>query len=343
MLDVSSRQAEAGSYTPARDALERHLVWDNHGCLPLRPDDTRFLPQLWRYRESGVDHVSINIGFGSQGPEEHLHMLAAFRHWLAQRPEQYVLVRTADDIERAHSTSRLAVSFDIEGANGIGDRLELIQLYYDLGVRWMLLAYNRNSAAGGGCQDVDAGLQDFGRKMIDEMTRVGMVVCLSHVGERTARDAMEHARGPVVFSHSNPAALRAHPRNITIDLMRRCAATGGVVGINGVGPFLGDDDTRSETVVRHVDHAVQEIGAQHVGLGLDYVFDQEEVDAGMAAMKDTFPPELGYGRGMHFVRPEQLEEIVEGLLRLGYADTDLAAILGGNWMRIARTCWRPPA
>jgi membrane dipeptidase len=264
------------------------------------------------------------------------------RHWLSQRSGDYVLVRTVHDIEAARASGRLAVSFDIEGAHALADQVSLVQLYFDLGVRWMLLAYNRNSTAAGGCQDEDCGLTDFGRRVIDDMQRVGMVVCCSHAGERSARDIMAYAQGPVVFSHSNPSAVRRHPRNISDALMRACAATGGVVGINGVGPFLGDNDTRSETYVRHLDHAVQVVGPQHVSIGLDHVFDQAEVDAGMAAMKAHFPPELGYGQGMNFVRPEQLEEIVGGLQRLGYAENDLRGILGGNFMRVARQVWKEP-
>jgi membrane dipeptidase len=207
----------------------------------------------------------------------------------------------------------------------------------------MLLAYNRKSAAAGGCHDDDCGLTHFGRLLIDEMTRVGMVVCCSHLGSRSAQEVLEYAPGQVIFSHSNPSAVRPHPRNISDALMRACAAKGGVVGINGVGPFLGDNDTRSETFVRHVDYAEQLIGPQHVALGLDHVFDQAVVDAGMAAMKGLFPPELGYDKGMNFVQPEQLEAIVDGLLRLGYAEENLRAILGGNLMRIARQVWKEPA
>ena len=327
----------------ARALVEDALVWDNHGCLPMRPHDESFLPQLARYRRAGVDHVSLNVGFGDMGIEAHVRMIATLRHWLSMHPDEYLLVQTVADVERAHSGGRLGVSFDIEGANAIDDQLSLVSLYHSLGVRWMLIAYNRNNRAGGGCQDNDTGLTDFGRRMIDEMQRVGMVLCLSHCGERTARDALAHASGPVVFSHSNPAAVRAHPRNISDGLMLACAATGGVVGINGVGPFLGDNDTRSETIVRHIDYAVQLIGPRHVALGLDFVFDQAEVDAEMAKMKHIFPPEFGYGRGMNFVPPEQLEEIVEGLFRLGYADADLRGVLGLNLLRIARQVWKVPA
>jgi membrane dipeptidase len=269
----------------ALDIIQGCLVWDNHGCMPLRPLDTSFLPQLARCRAAGFDHISLNVGFGDDSIEQHLRMIASFRHWLGQRASDYTLVRTVDDIESARNSGKLAVSFDIEGANAVADQISLVQLYYDLGVRWMLLAYNRNSAAAGGCQDDDCGLTDFGRRLIDEMTRVGMVVCCSHLGSRSAQEVLEYAPGPVIFSHSNPSAVRPHPRNISDALMRACAAKGGVVGINGVGPFLGDNDTRSDTFVRHVDYAVQMIGPQHVALGLDHVFDQAEVDAGMAAMK----------------------------------------------------------
>ncbi len=327
---------------PARRLLDDALVWDNHGCLPMRPHDEGFLPQLARYRRAGVDHVSLNVGFGEMGIEAHVRMIAALRRWLSMRPDEYLLVQTPADIAKAKTSGRLGISFDIEGANAIEDQLSLVSLYHSLGVRWMLLAYNRNNRAGGGCQDDDCGLTPFGRRLIEEMQRVGMVLCLSHCGERTARDALAHASGPVVFSHSNPAAVRAHPRNISDDLMRACAATGGVVGINGVGPFLGDNDTRSETVVRHIDHAVQLLGPAHVSLGLDYVFDQAEIDAEIGKMKDTFPPELGYGRGMNFVPPEQLEEIVEGLLRRGYAESDLRALLGLNLLRVAEQVWKAP-
>lgn len=326
----------------ARKIIDSCLVWDNHGCLPLRPQDDSFLPQLSRYRAAGIDHISLNIGFGDDGIEKHIRMIAAFRQWIAQRADQYVLVRSVQDIEQARATGRLAVSFDIEGANAVGDQASLVQLYFDLGVRWMLLAYNRNNLAAGGCLDEDIGLTDFGRRLIDEMNRVGMVVCCSHGGDRTARDVMAYAQGPVIFSHSNPNSVRKHPRNISDELMRQCAKTGGVVGINGVGPFLGDNDVRSDTFVRHLDYAVQLIGPEHVALGLDFVFDQAEVDAGMAEMKHIFPPELGFSNGMNFVKPEQLEEIVEGLIRLGYLEHDLQAILGGNLMRVAKQVWKTP-
>jgi membrane dipeptidase len=237
------------------------------------------------------------------------------------------------------------VGFDIEGANAVGDQLSLVQAYHALGVRWMLLAYNRNNLAGGGCQDDDPGLSGFGRALIAEMERVGIVLCLSHTGHRTARDALALATRPVIFSHSNPAAVHAHPRNIPDELIRACAATGGVIGINGVGSFLGrvdgGSDLRSETFARHIDHVVQLVGPAHVSIALDYVFDMGELETYFEKMKHTFPPEMGYSARPGFVPPEQLAEIVQVLMNQGYREADLALILGGNLMRVARQVWKP--
>jgi membrane dipeptidase len=316
------------------------LVWDNHGCMPLRPDDESFLPQLARYHNSGVDVVSLNVGFDAVPWENTSRMLAQFRHWLRQRPESYVLVEKVADIERARRNCKLAVTFDIEGGSALDGHLSLVEQYYDLGVRWMLIAYNRNNLLGGGCKDEDGGLTAFGRQVIVEMARVGMVVCCTHTGFRTTMEVMEYSKNPVIFSHSNPLGVWRHRRNIRDEAIKACAATGGVVGINGIGFFLGQNDSRAETFVRHIDYVVQLVGPQHVGLGLDYVFDEQELADFVAANPQTFPPdEYGGGRPA-LVRPEQIPPIAEHLMRLGYSAEDLRAILGGNHLRIAHQVWR---
>lgn len=326
----------------AKSLIASSLVWDNHGCMPLRPFDEDFLPQLELYRSSGVDVAMLNIGFGEQGVEEPVRMLAHFRRWIAAHGDRYLLIETVDDIRRAGETGRLAIAFDIEGANAIADQLSLISLYYDLGVRWMLMAYNRNNRVGGGCQDEDQGLTAFGREVLDEMARVGMVACCSHTGYRTAREVLEYSRSPVIFSHSNPRGLCAHPRNIPDDLMLGCARTGGVVCLNGVGIFLGDNDASTEAYFRHMDYAVQLIGAEHVGIGLDYVFDTGEIDEYLAKMKHMFPAELGYQAdgGFRCVSPAQIAPLVELMLRAGYSEADIQRILGTNLLRVAAAVWK---
>ncbi|MFV1988875.1 MAG: dipeptidase [Gemmatimonadota bacterium] len=319
---------------------DRTIVWDNHACMPLDPDDTTFLPQLQRYRDSGVDVVSLNVGFDALGAELAPQMLATMRSWLAERADAYALATSVASIEAAGHEGKLAVCFDLEGGTALDGRLDRVQRFYDLGVRWMLIAYNRNNALGGGCQDEDGGLTEFGRKVVAEMARVGMVTCCSHTGERTSYDVIEAASNPVILSHSNPRALVDHPRNVSDDLMRAVAATGGVVGIVGNGIFLGDNDISTGAVVRHIDYAVQLIGPDHVGLGLDYVFDLSELEKYVKSQAETFPARFGYDREFLFVEPEQTPMIAERLVELGYSQDAVASILGGNWMRVARRVWK---
>lgn len=336
-----STEVEVGTSSRVMALMSRSLVWDNHACMPLRPHDASFLPQLERHRAVGTNVVMLNVGFGEQGIEEHIRMLASMRDWLARHADHFRLIESIDDIEAARDAGQLAVGFDIEGANAIADQLSLVRLYRDLGVRWMLIAYNRNNRAGGGCQDDDCGLTEFGRRMIDAMDEVGMVLCCTHSGYRTAREAMAYAKGPTIFSHSNANALRNHPRNIGDDLIRGCAAKGGVVGINGVALFLNENnDASSQALACHVDYVAQLVGPQHVGLGLDFVFDRQELDDYLEKMAPTFPAAFGYRAGIRLAQPEYIPGVVENLLRRGYRDDDIQAILGGNWMRVARATWK---
>ncbi len=313
------------------------LIWDNHACMPLRPEDPSFLPQLERVRAAGVKVVSLNVGYGPHSIETHFRMLAQFRAWIKQNTDQYLLGRTVDDVRNAESDGRLVIFFDIEGMGAIDNQIDLLGLYYELGVRWTLIAYNRNNLVGGGCYDDDSGLTDFGRQVIDEMNRIGMVLCCSHTGERTVLEAIDHSVDPVIFSHSNPRAVFSHTRNISDALIKACAAKGGVIGINGIGPFLTNEIAASADVIRNIDYVVQLVGPDHVGIGLDFVFDKAELEEAFLTQKETFPdvPDK-----LSFVGPEMIPEIADGLGRLGYADGDLAAIMGGNWLRIAEQVWK---
>jgi len=323
----------------ARRLLDTSLVWDNHGCMPLRSADTKFLPQLVRYVKAGVKVVGLNVAFDGVPWDQTAPMLAHFRRWIGRHPRRYRLVGTVAGIRQARRDGCLGIFFDIEGGSALNGQLAMVELYRDLGVRWMLIAYNKNNLLGGGCQDVDKGLTAFGRRVVREMERVGMTVCCSHTGFRTTMDVMRLASRPVIFSHSNPLAVWQHKRNIRDEAIRACAETGGVVGINGVGLFLGENDNRPETVVRHIDHVAQLVGPDHVGLGLDFVFDSSELDDFLRANPQMFPPEDGYARGVRMVAPESLLGITDGLLKRGYTATHVRKILGGNFLRVAEATW----
>ncbi len=315
------------------------VIWDNHACLPLRADET-FLPQLERYRNAGVTVVSVNVGFADIPWEDHLRVLSFMRRWIAGRPDKYRLVSSVDDVNMCRSEGRLGIVFDIEGMSPLRHHISLVQTFYELGVRWMLIAYNRSNCAGGGCLDDDKGLTAIGRAIIDEMERVGMVLCLSHTGQRTAMEAIEYSHNPTIFSHSNPFGATRHTRNIPDSLICACARKGGVIGLSGIGPFLGSDAEPVKHLLRQIRHVIDLVGASHVGLGLDYVFDLQELRGFVQSDPSLFPPGVGQDGAMVMVAPEEIAAIAEGLARDNLSDSQIRGILGENWLRLAVQVWR---
>ena len=327
-------------------ALHRDaLVWDSHACMPLHPDAD--LGALARHRAAGVDFVSINVGMDMNPLAQILTTIASFRAQLERRADLFVAVGDARDVERAKALGKLAVAFDLEGGVPLCERPEMVRLFYDLGVRQIHLAYNRNNSIGGGCYDDDVPLSALGRRIVRAINDAGMLMDCSHTGYRTSMDIMAASRAPVIFSHANPRALADNGRNIRDDQIDACVATGGVVCVNGVGRFLGDPEARTEAIVRHVDYLVQRVGALHVGLGIDYEYDQGLNDTPPGLERaHWWPPAHGYGpegARIRIAAPEQFPEITAGLLDLGYREAAVRSILGANMLRLARQVWRPRA
>ena len=319
----------------AQQIHNRSLVWDTHACFPLKPNSD--LTELKRYQSSGVNFVSLNIGMDMDTFENVIQVLARFRSYIASHPEEYVLALTVKDIREAKEAGKLAIAFDLEGSEPLLGNLNMISFYYDLGVRQMLLAYNKDNRASGGCMEGQIGLTDFGRDVIREMNRVGMVVDVSHMGYRATLEAFEVSSMPVIFSHSNPNGLRKHARNISDEQIKACAQTGGVVGINGIGDFLGG--TSSELIVQNIEYVMNLVGPEHVGIGLDYVVDKQELLEYIEGHPDVFPPEK-FKDYLSFVEPEQIPEFTELLHQKGYSEQVINGVLGGNFLRVAEQVWK---
>jgi membrane dipeptidase len=319
----------------AQQIHDRSLIWDTHACFPLKPNSD--LSELKRYRDSGVNFVSLNIGMDMDSFENVIQVLACFRNHIAAHPDDYVLALTVQDILKAKESGRLAIAFDLEGSDPLLGNLNLISFYYDLGVRQMLLAYNKDNRASGGCMEGKIGLTDFGKNVIREMNRVGMVVDVSHMGYLATMEAFEISTAPVIFSHSNPKGLREHARNISDEQIRACAKTGGVIGINGIGDFLGG--TSSELIVENIEYVMNLVGPEHVGIGLDYVVDKQELVDYIEGHPDVFPPDK-FKDYLSFVEPEQFPEFTELLYKKGYSGQVISGILGGNFLRVAKEVWK---
>jgi membrane dipeptidase len=325
----------------ADNHLAAAFAWEQHCCLPLKADCD--IAPLDRYRQVGVGYVSVNVGFAPHGLDDTMRVLSSWRRQVLTS-DSFALVGTADDLVADQQSGRLVVAFDLEDTNPLGGEISMVQTYYDLGVRSMLLTYNGENLAGFGCHAPrDDGLTGFGRDVVDEMNRVGMMVDVSHCGYRTCMDAIERSSAPVIFSHSSMRGVWEHDRNIRDDQVRACAATGGVIGINGVGIFLGDNDASPSAMARHIDYAVQLVGPGHVGIGTDFVFDTDDLNEELTRNTQIFPAGYQHWDGYKFLAPEELPAVEAELDGLGYSADDIAAIMGGNFLRVAKAVWKPAA
>ena len=313
------------------------LVWDN--TVPWRDyGDTQRREQcLPRMQASGHNVVSLTLAGDRNCLSDTVHKIARERRYFLSQPERYVLVGRANDIRQAKADGRLAVVFHFQGSNPLDNDPNMVELYYRLGVRHILLVYNLKNPVGDGCKErTDAGLSRFGESLVREMNRVGMMVDCSHTGFETSMDVMSLSSQPVVFSHSNARAVNDHPRNLRDAQIDACAATGGVIGINGVGIFLGDNDCSSANQLRHIDYIADRVGPRHVGYASDYLYHRE-----VTSPSPWNPPHAGDvpWPEINYAEPEQLPHLTEALLRRGYSDEQVIGILGENWLRVAEQVW----
>jgi membrane dipeptidase len=285
--------------------------------------------------------LSLTIAGDDHTIGQAMARVAAARSRIAREPG-VVLAESVDDILAAQAAGKLALTLHFEGTRCFERNLDVVEAFYRLGVRHTLLAFNASNSAGGGCAEKqDGGLTAFGRRLIAEMERVGMMLDLSHVGARTSLEAIEAATRPVVFSHSNAAAVTPHYRNLTDEQIRACAATGGLVGLSGSSDYLGDATASTAAMFRHLDHIVELVGVDHVGLGLDLVFDAEAVSNFARARADEWPQARDPAwPGFRYARPAQLVELVGLMLDHDYRESHIAKFLGGNHLRVARAVWK---
>lgn len=335
MLDVTAPCS--GISEAARHLYADTLVWDNHSGFEPSPSADLSILDCWQ--AAGVDYLSVGVGYDGLTWQQTLKNIGAFLTWIEKHADRFTLAQRAGDILNAKREGKMAIGFDVEGMNALDGETYLVSLFYRLGVRQMLFAYNRSNLTGGGCHDDDDGLTELGRHVIEEMNRVGMVVDCTHTGYRTTMEVMEMSSQPVIFSHSNPKALHAHGRNIEDDQIHACARTGGVVGINGIGLFLSDRQAPTKSIVDCICYVAELVGPDHVGIGLDHTTTLNELNVQNPAL---WPVAEGYGVGgpSRSADPSQLLEVTHLLLKRGWSEADIRKVLGGNFFRVASYVWK---
>ncbi|WP_370616852.1 dipeptidase [Mumia sp. Pv 4-285] len=338
-----------------RTALAKALVFDGHNDLAwecraeaaystdgLGADAPhgRFHTDVPRLRRGGVGAQFWSVFVptrikGADAVTATLEQIDFVHRLVADYPDDFRLARTGDDVRAAWAEGRIASLLGAEGGHCIDDSLAVLRNYARLGVAYMTLTHNDNTAWADSATDepVHGGLTDVGREVVREMNRLGMLVDLSHVSPATMEDALDVTSAPVVFSHSSCRAVSDHPRNVPDDVLYRVRKNGGVVMIAFVPSFLNEEWARwrqggnvgpepvvsVDDVVAHVEHARVVMGVEHVGLGGDY---------------DGF---VSFPRGLEDVAT--YPRILEALAARGWTADELSALAGGNVLRVLDAAW----
>ena len=301
---------------------------------PVKGEDSNHV-DLPRIKEGGLDAAFFSIYMpgtitGPEAVKRSLILIDHVRSLAEQHPNEIVLATTAAEVRAAHKAGKFAALMGMEGGHMIDDSLAVLRDYQRLGVRYLTLSHsvNTNWSDSSGDKPLHNGLTDFGKDVVRELNRLGMLVDISHVSDKTFWDAMETSKAPLVASHSSMRAISGHPRNMTDDMIRALGGKGGVVMINYSRSFLSEELYQAglnkvplaqrptvswEKIVEHIDHAVKLVGATHVGLGSD--FDGTDVPDGMDDVS-------------------MLPKITARLLEMNYSEPDVKNILGENILRL---------
>jgi membrane dipeptidase len=313
------------------------LLWDQHLCLPLQTD-TDVAP-LNRYQRAGGALVSVNVGYSPHSLNDTLALLRHYRQAVEAQPT-LELASTVADVAAITKAGRIAVVFDLEDSRPLDDDLDNLHVLADLGVRTLLPTYNHANRAGSGCLDTDdTGLTAWGRAIVEELNRVGIIPDGSHCSARTGLDMCETSTRPVIYSHSCMKAIWDHPRNISDEQARACAATGGVIGITGVGIFLGPNTPTLEAMTRHLEYAIDLVGIDHVGISSDFSFDYADFIAELTRNPHMFDDSYTRWGPIQWMAPETLLTLDAYLKGRGWTSTDIRAVLAANFLRVAQSAW----
>jgi membrane dipeptidase len=331
--------------------MERAVVIDMLSplTLDLRPESYAgklTAEQVAMFRAAGVTafHQSIGVG-GPTAYDDGLQFLAGWNGFVARNGELLTLVDTVEDIDRAKAAKKVAVIMGLQNAEQFRQVSDVLA-FRQMGLRCAQLTYNTQNLLGSGSTErVDGGVTDYGAEIIREMNKLGVLVDVSHCGERTTLDAIEISSGPIAITHSNCRALNNHPRLKSDEAIRKLAAKGGVMGITGVRNFVkGSEPTSIEDVVNHIDHVVKLVGIDHVGIGTDSdLLGYDRLPVEMYRMiKSGYKSSYAFRDKIDtdgFNNPDKMFSLTDALLRRGYSEANIIAVLGGNFRRLLGTVW----
>jgi membrane dipeptidase len=337
----------------ARTLIDEHIVVDSHSdyAVQLYREHCNGMTTAMRdlhipsLQAGGVNLEVLTVGgdftLGQLDLRETLTTLRIIEAARREIIEQdHVLITASAQLEDITPDS-LAFMFALEGVRPVDDDLAMLRIFHALGLRSVILTHNERNLAAEGCAEPGGGgLSSFGRSLVREVDRLGMILDLVHINERSFFDALEEYSRPVIVSHSNARAVHDHVRNLSDEQIRAVAERDGVIGLNFLGMFITarPSEATVDMLADHAAHIASVAGVRSLCLGPDYA------DYLMDAMqewltRDDLPADtLAFARGAETVN--ELEVVVEGFLRRGFSDDDMRGILGENALRVYRHALR---
>lgn len=320
------------------------------------PAEQREYRDAWR--ASGVTCIFQNAGEEGQDPLRLIKRLARFTFATDMLPNVVAKAAVPDDVLSAKKDHRHCLYFTGNGVPltqqwiSVSDELRYLRVFYQLGIRMMHLTYQRRNMIGDGCAEkANAGLSDFGRSVIAEMNRVGVIPDCAHSGWQTSLEAAQVSDKPVVASHTTCAAIHPHIRSKPDAVIKAIAKTGGYVGICCIPRFLRRDGGIN-TLLSHIDHVVKTVGIDHVTLGTDVAYTSQNAAAEQKKISSLPRSRSRSRKGFRSLWPADDYRVsaqaaqsiawinwplfTVGLVARGYRDDDIRKIIGGNVMRVAR-------
>lgn len=308
-------------------------------------------------RAGGVDALNVTVCHFEADYREACDRIAGWLARTAAPESEWRLVERRGDLDAARADGKTGVVMGWQNMRPVEDDLDRLALFHKLGVRVMQITYNYRNFLGDGCLETeDAGLSVMGRDAVRLMNQLGIAIDLSHVGDRTALDAIALSEKPVLATHADARALVDLPRNKPDYLLKAIAETGGVIGASVYGPMLWDGDrTRRPTIddfVRHLEHIVEVAGIDHVGFGTDlpaakdltktaFAAANRRLWSGISSYGDAFGHDIPARYPADANSHAKLPNITGALVARGWRDRDIEAYLGGNIARAFGEIWRP--
>jgi len=323
--------------------------WPPQWSSPEAPEFHDVMAQL---HNGGVKVLAANPSVDTtDGFDAAIRALEFYLGKINEHPERYKIIRTTRDIDEAMAEGKLGLYFTHQGVRHFDQDLDRIGVFRQLGYGYCLLAYNTRNFVGDGCYEPEnAGLTGMGKLLVDAYNRYGMILDVSHCGEKLSLDVCARSKDPVISSHSVAYAVHPYQRSISDERIKAIAATGGVCGTNMVGAFLdhsNPDIVTTDMVFRHIDHIVNLVGIDHVGFGSDWIPDVNQTAIGVQSpLGQMFFPDGGFSmemgkKGVPTANPAQIvAALVDKLLENGYSESDCKKFLGGNFYRVFKQVWR---